>query len=68
MSQSKLPSIPVALRFRSEQMGWSDSTMALNLGMQKSHYSEVLSAKRQLPLRARKNAHRLGVPAKVLLQ
>ncbi len=63
-----LPTIPDALRFRSDQMGWNDSMMADKLGMGRSHYSEVLSGKRPLPLSAIRHSYALGVPASVLLQ
>lgn len=63
-----LPSIPVALNFRAEQMGWTSTEMARHLGMQRSHYGEVLNGIRQLPLKATKRAYALGVPASVLLR
>lgn len=63
-----LPSIRVALNFRAEQMGWTSAEMARHLGMQRSHYGEVLNGIRSLPLRATKKAYALGVPASVLLQ
>ena len=64
----QLPTIIEALKFRAEQMGWGQERMAIELGLQASHYSEVLSGKRRLPLRAMRKACKLGVPAKVLLQ
>lgn len=63
-----LPTIAEALRFRAEQMRYTDRRMAKELGMQPSHYSEVLKGKRALPMRATKRAFAMGVPAKVLLQ
>jgi len=61
------PTIPDALRFRADQMGWNQSQMAAKLGMGRSHYSEVLSGKRPLPLPAIRKAYELGVPARVLI-
>jgi len=61
------PTIPSALLFRQEEYGWNQAKMARKLGMQTSHYSEVLSGKRRLPYLAACRAFKLGVPAKVLL-
>lgn len=66
--QLRLPSIPAALQFRAEQMGWTSSQMAKRLGMQRSHFGEVLNGLRTLPLSATKKAFALGVPASILLQ
>lgn len=66
--QQRIPSISIALEFRAEQMGWTSSQMARRLGMQRSHFGEVLNGIRRLPLGATKKAYALGVPAKVLLQ
>lgn len=63
-----LPTICEALRFRIEQYGWTDRRFAAEIGMNQSHFSEVMSGKRRLPLNARIKAHKLGVPASVLLQ
>jgi transcriptional regulator with XRE-family HTH domain len=62
-----IPSIPSALAFRQEAYGWTQAKMAEKLGLQTSHYSEILSGKRKLPYEAACRAFRLGVPAKVLL-
>lgn len=63
-----LPTVVDALRFRAEQMNYTDQRMAKELGMQPSHYSEVLKGKRGLSIKATKKAFALGVPAEVLLQ
>lgn len=63
----RVPSIPSALAFRQEQYGWTQRTMAKKLGLQNSHYNEILKGKRQLPYAAACRAYRLGVPATVLL-
>lgn len=63
-----LPSIREALRFRQDQYGWSQKKMAAALGIQASHYSEILSGKRNLSLKAVKRAYAIGVPASVLLR
>ncbi len=63
-----LPSIVDALRFRIEQYGWPDYKFAKAVGMNQCHFSEVMSGKRRLPLNARIKAHKLGIPANVLLQ
>ncbi len=65
---NKIPSVKSALKFRAEQMGWNDSEMARQIGIQRSHYSEILAGKRPLSLTATRKAFHLGVPAKVLLQ
>jgi antitoxin component HigA of HigAB toxin-antitoxin module len=62
-----IPSIPSALAFRQEQYGWTQRQMADKLGLQNSHYNEILKGKRKLPFEAACRAFKLGVPAKVLL-
>lgn len=57
-----------ALRFRIEQYGWSDAKFARAIGMQRSHFSEVMTGKKRLPINAIRKAVELGIPAKVLLQ
>lgn len=42
--------------------------MAKKLGLQRSHYSEFVNGKRNLPVAALRKAFELGVPANVLLQ
>lgn len=61
------PTIPSALEFRQTEYGWNQARMAKALGMQTSHYSEVLSGKRRLPYMAACRAFKIGVPVKVLL-
>lgn len=63
----RIPSIPSALAFRQEQYGWTQRVMAKKLGLQNSHYNEILKGKRTLPFRAACRAYKLGVPASVLL-
>lgn len=63
----RVPSIPSALKFRQEQYGWTQRKMAKKLGLQNSHYNEILKGKRALPYAAACRAYRLGVPAIVLL-
>lgn len=62
-----VPSIPDALEFRRDQYGWTKKEMASHLGIQYSHYTEVLSGKRRLPLKGRIKAFKMGVPPIVLL-
>lgn len=57
-----------ALEFRRDQYGLSKSEFAAILGLQKSHYCEIINGKRQLPIGATKRAFAVGVPAEVLLQ
>jgi antitoxin component HigA of HigAB toxin-antitoxin module len=61
-------SIADALEFRRDQYGLTQTEFAAILGLCKSHFSEVLSGKRRLPLKATKRAFAIGVPAEVLLQ
>lgn len=67
MSQ-RLPKPIDALRSLVERNGWTDGQCAEALGMRRSHFSEVMSGKRRLPLEAIRAAVKLGVPAEVLLQ
>ena len=64
----ELPTVVEALELRREMYGWSKGEMAQKLGLHPSHYSDILSGKRRLPLPATKKAYKIGVPAKVLLQ
>lgn len=57
-----------ALEFRRDQYGLSKSEFAAILGLQTSHYSEILNKKRLMPILAVKRAFAIGVPAEVLLQ
>jgi len=61
-------SIKDALEFRRDQYGLTRSEFGALLGMNKSHYSEVLTGKRRLPIGAVKRAYAIGVPADALLQ
>lgn len=63
----RIPSIPDALAFRQEQYGWTQRKMAEKLGLQNSHYNEILKGKRKLPYEAACRAYKIGVPASVLL-
>lgn len=64
----EIPSVVDAIKFRQEQYGWNQNQMAKALDMQKSHYSEFLAGKRDLPIGAIKKAYSIGVPANILLQ
>ena len=61
-------SIGDALEFRRDQYGLDRLQFAVLLGIQPSHYSEVVTGKRDLPITATKRAYAIGVPAEVLLQ
>lgn len=60
--------IPSALEFRRDQYGLSQQEMADILGIEASHYSEIIHGKRELPKAAMCRAYDIGVPASVLLQ
>lgn len=62
-----LPTIAGALEFRRENYGWTQAVMAKKLGIEPSHYSEIVNGKRKLPYIAACRAFRIGIPAKVLL-
>lgn len=57
-----------ALEFRRDQYGLTQREFAAILGLQSSHYSEIINGKRRLTLGATKRAFAIGVPANVLLQ
>lgn len=61
-------SLSQALEFRRDQYGLSKKEFAKVLGLQASHYSEVVNGKRALPIAATKRAFAVGVPAEALLQ
>ena len=61
-----MKTIQEALEFRRCQYGITAERWAKNLGMQKSHYSEFVSGKRELPKRAMAKAFAFGVPVKLL--
>lgn len=56
-----------ALEFRREQYGLTAADFAAVLGMQQSHYSEVVNQRRRLPINAVARAVAIGVPAAPLL-
>lgn len=56
-----------SLEFRRDQYGLSRGEFAALLGLQRSHYSEIVNGKRGMPLGAIKRAYAIGVPADVLL-
>lgn len=62
------PSPIEAIRFRIEQYGWKDCEFAKEIGMSRSHFSEVMNGKRKMPLYAVRKTVALGVPAAVMLQ
>lgn len=64
----RLPSIPSALEFRRMAYGWTQTRMALALGISKGRYSEVIHHRRNLSRKAMCKAFELGVPYEVLLQ
>lgn len=68
MGNIPLPTIIESLEFRMDQMSWTQTELGKRLGLQRSHMSEVLNGKREMPLSAIRKAYKLGVPAKVLLQ
>jgi transcriptional regulator with XRE-family HTH domain len=59
--------IAEALEDTRKDLSWSKGDMATALGLQGSHYSEVLTGKRALPYRSACVAFAIGVPARVLL-
>lgn len=65
--QKEVPTIADALEFRRDQYGLSQADFAFVLGIQPSHYSEVINGKRSLPMTAMKAAYKIGVPAEILL-
>ena len=62
-----LPSIASALEFRREAYDLTATEFAGILGLQKSHYSEIIHGKRDIPRDAMRRAFLIGVPARVLL-
>lgn len=63
-----LVSIRDALEYSRDQYGLTQAEYAALIGMRSTHYSEVLSGKRTLPIGAVKRAYAIGVPAVALLQ
>jgi len=64
----QLPQIGAALEYRRDAYGLSATEFAGILGMLKSHYSEVVNGRRQLPFNATRRAFAIGVPADILLR
>ncbi len=56
-----------ALEFRRNQYDLTCYEFSMMLGLQKSHYSEVIHGLRDLPIKSVKRAYAIGVPADVLL-
>lgn len=46
---------------KQDELGWKASRMAAELGLAKSHYSELVNGKRRLSLRVARKAYKLGV-------
>lgn len=63
-----IPTVVDALEFRRDQYGLEQRQWAWVLGMQPSHYSEVVAGKRSLPKAAMSMAFAHGVPAAALFQ
>lgn len=64
----KIPSVADALEFRRYCYELTAGEFANILGLCPSHYSEIVSGKREITKRAMKRAFAVGVPAAVLLQ
>lgn len=63
-----LPSIIDAMEFRRDAYGLTQRQWSQVLGIQQSHYSEFVSGKRALPVKAMAQAFAFGVPAECLFQ
>ena len=61
-------SLPDALEFRRDQYEITQKQFAAILGLQNSHYCEVINGKRRLLIGAVKRAYAIGIPADILLQ
>lgn len=61
-------SISEALEFRREQYGLNAAEFAFVLGLERSHYNEIVNGRREIPKKAMRRAFAIGVPATVLLQ
>lgn len=57
-----------ALEFRREQYGLSEREFAYILGLQPSHYNEIVNGRRDITKKAMRRAFAIGVSAAVLLQ
>lgn len=60
--------ISEALEFRRGAYGLSAAEFAFVLGIERSHYNEVINGRRSLPKAAMRHAYAIGVPAALLLQ
>lgn len=64
----ELPDPIEAIKFRMEQLGYSQNDLAEIIGL-KSHTSEILNRKRKLSLKMIRNLHdRMKIPTEVLIQ
>jgi hypothetical protein len=61
-------SMSAALEFRRDAYGLSAAEFAFVLGIERSHYNEVINGRRSLPKLAMRRAFAIGVPAALLLQ
>jgi DNA-binding transcriptional regulator YiaG len=61
-------SVGAALEFRREAYGLSADEFAFILGIQRSHYNELVNGRREISKKAMRRAFAIGVPAAVLLQ
>ncbi len=61
-------SVGSALEFRREAYGLSADEFAFVLGLQRSHYNEIVNGRRDMSKAAMRRAFAVGVPAAVLLQ
>src|SRR5262245_42194063 len=58
-----------AVRFRREQLGWTQNQLAEQLGMESGRLSEVMTLRRPLTLPMIRRIHEvLGIPADVLIK
>ena len=60
-------SLADALEFRREQYGLSRAQFSVVIGLSASHYSEVMSGVRDLPIKAAKRAYRIGVSIEAIM-
>ena len=57
-----------ALRLFIKENGYSDMRFARGIGMQRSHFSEIMTGKRRMPLGAIRACIWLGMDAEVMIQ
>lgn len=60
--------ITEALEFRRDAYGLSAAEFAFVLGIERSHYNEIIRGKRSIPKTVLRRAFAVGVPAALLLQ